>query len=249
MEETIDLREILQTLKKRLYLILAITLLAGTASGLISYFYLTPIFQSSTKLLINQTKDDQSTVNSSEIQVQANLQLIDTYNEIIKSSRILDKVAEKLNSGITAEQLNDQITIAKSENSQVVTIIVKDPSATQAAEIADTTAEVFQTEIVKIMKVDNVNILDSSKVNDSPVEPNPLMNIAIALVVGLMAGVFLAFLLEYFDRTLKNEQDIERELGLPILGNIAIIDDVKLEQMKERRARRSSKARGENIGS
>ncbi|MEY2194031.1 YveK family protein [Neobacillus sp. BF23-41] len=250
MEETIDLKELLLILKKRLLLIITIVLLAGIASGLFTYFYLTPMYQSSTKLLINQTKEDQSSVNSANLQgqVQGNLQLIDTYNEIIKSSAILVKVAEKLNTGITVEQLISEITLASSENSQVVTIVVKDASAEQAAKIADTTAEVFQTEIVKIMKIDNVNILDYATVNPSPVDPKPTLNIAIGIVVGLMLGIAVAFLLDYFDNTLKNEKDIERELGLPVIGMITKIDEIKLEEKVSRRADKSL-ARGEYLGS
>lgn len=249
MEETISLKELLQTLRKRIGLILSLTFLAGTVSGLISYFYLTPVYQSSTKLLINQTQEEQSSINSMETQVRANLQLIDTYNEIIKSSRILSMVSLRLGTDKSVGQLNEQISIESTENSQVITIGVKDPNAELAAEIADTTAEVFQNEIVKIMKVDNVNILDAATVNTSPVDPKPLINIAIALVVGLMAGVGLAFLLEYFDSTLKSEQDIERILELPVLGNIAVIDDAKMEELKRRKATRNSVGRGETVGS
>ena len=68
---------------------------------------------------------------------------------------------------------------------------------------------------------------------------------AIALVVGLMVGVGLAFLLEYLDNTIKNEDDIEKILGLPVLGTIAVIED------KEVGSRKSSKksVRGETVES
>jgi hypothetical protein len=46
---------------------------------------------------------------------------------------------------------------------------------------------------------------------------------AIAFVVGLMSGVGVAFLLEYLDNTIKTEQDIEQQLGLPVLGAITTI--------------------------
>lgn len=249
LEDAISFKEVLQLLKKRLLFILSVTLLAGMASGLFSYFFITPIFQSSTKLLINQTNDNQRTMNSGEIQVQANLQLIDTYNEIIKSSRILGKVAEKLASGITVEELTEQISVEKSENSQVVTIVVKDASAEQAAIIADTTAAVFQTEIVNIMKIDNVNILDAATVSNKPVEPNMLKIIAIALVIGFLAGIVIACLLDYLDNTLKSESDIEKELGIPVLGNIAIIKDVEKEKKRNRKTANKSRVRSENLGS
>ena len=52
-----------------------------------------------------------------------------------------------------------------------------------AANIANTTAEVFQKEIVRFMNIDNVNILAKATIgeNPSPVKPQPLLNIAIAL--------------------------------------------------------------------
>ena len=119
-----------------------------------------------------------------------------------------------------------------------------------AAKIANKTAEVFQTEIAKIMNVDNVSILAKATVadNQSPIKPKPVMNIAIALVVGLMAGVGIAFLIEYFDNTVKNEQEIERLLELPVLGVIGAISDSKIET-KSRHAHGKKHVRSESLGS
>jgi capsular polysaccharide biosynthesis protein len=105
--------------------------------------------------------------------------------------------------------------------------------------------------VVNIFEVDNVSVLWTAEVADaqSPVKPQPMLNIAIALVVGLMAGVGLAFLLEYLDNTVKNEQDVEKNLGLPILGVISVIDDAKMEEASQRRQARKTKARGETVGS
>ncbi|MBY0097333.1 YveK family protein [Mesobacillus maritimus] len=249
MEETISLKELLQTLKKRLALILAITLTAVIISGVVSFFFLTPIYQASTQLLVNQKKNDQAMLNTNEL--QTNLQLINTYNVIIKSPAILDLVAKELGTGLTAQQLNGKITVSNESESQVVNISVQDEDPTMAADIANTVATVFSKEIVELMSVDNVSILSPAVVTDgqAPIKPQPLLNIAIALVVGLMAGVGLAFLLEYFDNTVKNEQDVEKNLGLPILGVISVIDETKMEEATARRQARKTKARGETVGS
>ena len=92
MEETISLKELLETLKKRLLLIVSITLIAAIVSGVVSYFFLTPIYQASTQILVNQKKSEQSLYSTSE--VQTNLQLINTYNVIITSPAILDIVSK-----------------------------------------------------------------------------------------------------------------------------------------------------------
>jgi capsular polysaccharide biosynthesis protein len=248
MEETISLKELFETLKKRLLLIFLITITAVLVSGVVSYFFLTPVYQASTQILVNQQKGDQSVYSPSE--VQTNLQLINTYNVIIKSPAILDKVAEELKLGLTVQDLNGKITVGSEKDSQVVNVSVQDTDPNLAAKIANKTAEVFQTEIVKIMNVDNVSILAKATVmdNQSPIKPKPLLNIAIALVVGLMAGVGIAFLLEYLDNTVKNEQEVERLLGLPVLGVIGTISDAKLEE-KVRRASHKSRVRGESVGS
>jgi len=249
MEETISLKELLQTLRKRLALIIAITLTAVIISGVVSFFFLTPIYQASTQLLVNQKKDDQAMYNTGEL--QTNLQLINTYNVIIKSPRILDLVAQELGNGLTAAQLNGKVTVGSETESQVVNISVQDEDANRAAEIANTVANVFSKEIVELMSVDNVSILSPAVITDgqAPIKPQPVLNIAIALVVGLMAGVGLAFLLEYFDNTVKNEQDIEKTLELPILGVISVINDAQMEAATTRGKSRTSKARGETIGS
>jgi capsular polysaccharide biosynthesis protein len=247
MEETISLRELMETLRKRIKLILLITLTAVLVSGGVSFFLLTPIYQSSTQLLVNQSKSEQSVYNASEI--QTNLQLINTYNVIMKSPAILDKVINDLDLNMTTDQLNSKLTVGSQQDSQVVNVSVTDTDPYKAAEIANKTAEVFQQEIVKIMNVDNVSILAKAEVGESqsPIKPKPLLNIAIALVVGLMAGVGLAFLLEFLDNTVKTEQEVEKLLDLPVLGSITRMDDSMVKERK--RSERKSNVRGETVGS
>ncbi|NWQ41090.1 capsular biosynthesis protein [Bacillus sp. EB106-08-02-XG196] len=248
MEETISLKELLETLKKRLVMIILITMTAGLVSGIVSYFFLTPIYQASTQILVNQEKTEQSFYSPSD--VQTNLQLINTYIEIIKSPVILNKVNDNLGLDMTYSQLNGKVTVVNQKDSQVVNVTVQDPDPNMAAKIANSIVDVFKVDIESIMNVKNVSVLAEATVadNQSPIKPQPVMNIAIALVVGLMAAVGLAFLLEYFDNTVKNEQDIEKILELPILGVIAQIDDQKMEELKKRKAGTRAAGRGETYG-
>jgi capsular polysaccharide biosynthesis protein len=245
MEETISLKELYETLRKRIWLIISITVLATLISGIISYFVITPIYSASTQLLVNQEKTDQPIYNSTEI--QTNLQLINTYNVIMKSPAILDLVKRDLDLNMSVDQLNSKIIVASETESQVVSVTVQDPDPYVAKDIANAVATTFQSKIADIMKVDNVSILAKAEVkaNQAPIKPNKLLNIAIALVVGLMVGVGIAFLLEYLDNTLKTEQDIEKLLELPVLGSISIMDS---EKKPLKKAKQLNKVRGKNIG-
>ncbi|MED3652380.1 YveK family protein [Heyndrickxia sporothermodurans] len=248
MEETISLKELMQTLRKRIGLITVIAIIAVIISGVVSYFVLTPIYQTSTQLLVNQKKGEENPYNTN--QVQTNLQLINTYNVIIKSPAILDKVVDELNLKMTAAELNEKVTVASEKDSQVVNVSVQDEDPYKAAKIANKIANVFKTNIASIMNVDNVSILTKAEVGEkiSPIKPKPVLNIAIALVVGLMVGVGIAFLLEYLDNTIKTEQDIEKILEIPVLGVITTIEEHD-EVNARQRAGNKVRVRGETVGS
>jgi capsular polysaccharide biosynthesis protein len=244
MEETISLKELFAVLRKRLSMIGAITLTAALISAIVSYFFITPIYQSSTQILVNQKKQE-GVFQPGE--VQANLQLVNTYNVIIKSPAILDKVIEELNLDMSVQQLTEKINVASEKDSQVISVTVQDPNPKAARDIANTTADVFKAEISNIMNVDNVSILAKAEVmkGQGPVKPRPALNIAIAVVVGLMTSVGLAFLLEYLDNTIKKEQDIETILELPVLGVVATMEEAKTPTTRAA----AKKVRGQTIGS
>jgi tyrosine-protein kinase Etk/Wzc len=66
----------------------------------------------------------------------------------------------------------------------------------------------------------NVEIIDRAQVPKTPIKPNKRKNLALGLILGAMLGVGLAFLLDYVDRTIKDEDDIKDSLGLTVLGTI-----------------------------
>ncbi|MEK3980696.1 Wzz/FepE/Etk N-terminal domain-containing protein [Psychrobacillus sp. FSL K6-2836] len=233
MEEAITLQELFKIIKKRFVLIITILVLSMTVAGAVSYYYLTPIFQASTQVLINQKEFDQNQFNSQDI--ETNLQLINTYNVIIKSPVILSKVIDNLNLKTTADLLHKQITVTSEQNSQVVNVSVEDPDLQKAIDIANMTVKVFQEEINLLMNVDNVNILSLAVItkDTKPIKPNLILNIGIAAIIGLIIGIGITFLLEYLDTSVKTEQDIGELLGLPILGLVSPISNKYLKKTKE----------------
>ncbi|RFU67114.1 capsular biosynthesis protein [Peribacillus saganii] len=246
MEETISLRELFDTLKKRLSLIIAITVLATAISGAVSYFVLKPVYNASSQILVSQAAAGAlSSLAGAAFDTDA--KYIETYNVILKSPYILDQVIEELDLNTTAEALNSSVNVVQEGQSQVVTINVQNLDPAQAVLIANEIAKVFQREISALMRIDNITILTPAELpsNPVPVKPQPALNMAIALVVGLMLSVGLAFLLEYLDNTVKSEQDLEKLLGLPVLGAVTEFDYAQdAAEINKRR----KQARGETVG-
>lgn len=67
-----------------------------------------------------------------------------------------------------------------------------------------------------------VEIIEAAEpsADNRPVSPKLMLNILLSLVLGLAAGVGLAYFIEYLDTSVKTVDDVERHLGLPVLGVI-----------------------------
>jgi capsular polysaccharide biosynthesis protein len=224
MDDTMDLRQIFNIILRRLWIIILVTVVATLSSGIISYFVLEDIYQASTTLMVSKTRDDQTT-NLQYNDILLNQKLVKTYSEVAKSNRVLEKVVEKLELDMSVDALRSKVQVNSVADTEIIRISVEDQDPVFAAELANSIAVVFMGEIGGIMKMDNVQFIDMAKVPKNPIKPRPAMNIAIAAVLGIMVSVFIIFLVEYFDNTIKMPQEIEQRLGLPVLGSVPDFDE------------------------
>ena len=218
-DDTIDLLEILRIIRERSWIIVLITVMAIAVSGLVSFFFLDKVYQTSTTLMVSKTQSD-STNMLQYNDVLMSQKLVKTYSEIVKSNRVLDKVIQKLELDASAEELRKKITVNSVQDTEIIRISVEDIDPQYATDLANGTAVVFMGEVAEIMKMDNVQLIDPAKVPNDPVRPRPLLNMAIAGVLGLMISLGIIFLIEYLDNTVKSAEDIEGHIGLPVLGGI-----------------------------
>ncbi|MGI2327614.1 YveK family protein [Planococcus sp. YIM B11945] len=220
-EEAFHLKKVISVLRNNILLIFSVILLSILVVAIYSYLIVNPLYQSSTEILVNQ--DRQDITQLPEEVIQADLHLINTYGDIMKSPTILNQVIEQVGLNYSAEQLSGKITLQSTDESQVIKILVEDVEAEATLSIGNELANVFQGEIEELMSVDNVSILSPAVLsnNSFPVEPNPLLNLFIAALVGTMLGIALAFLMDYFDTTLKTENDVKEALDIPVLGVIS----------------------------
>ncbi|WJH35576.1 Wzz/FepE/Etk N-terminal domain-containing protein [Paenibacillus aurantius] len=240
------LKQYMNIIRKRLWLIALCVLACTAATALISFYYVKPVYEASTKLIVNKSNDSvavqpQITYDN----VNATIKLIDTYKEIIKTPAIMNKVVEQYpDLGLSAAQLIEQVKVSSVNNTQVMTLEVEDPSYEKAAAIANAVSTVFQAEIPNIMKVDNVAILNVADTAEAPapIKPNKALNIAVSLILSLILSFGLVILLEYLDDTIKTEEDALRHLGLPAL---AVISKIKESDLKEKSPASSKRKVGE----
>jgi succinoglycan biosynthesis transport protein ExoP len=76
--------------------------------------------------------------------------------------------------------------------------------------------------IAAMSQATNIQILDYPRYPMLPDKPKKMLNFLLSLVFGLMGGVGLAFLIEYFDYTIKDTREIEKRTNLPSLGMVPL---------------------------
>lgn len=84
-----------------------------------------------------------------------------------------------------------------------------------------------ETRIIAAAASGNVEIIDRAQIPGAPIKPNKRKNLALGLILGLMLGVGLTFLLDYLDRTIKDEDDVLEKLGLSVIGTIPRIKEAE----------------------
>lgn len=218
MENTLDLLKLKDIVKKNLKLLLLLPLVFLIISAIITFFFITPKYEASTQVLVNQKESDTQQFNPQ--QVQNDIQLVNTYNEIIKSPRILDATAKKLGKKYNANDIEKMLTVSNQAETQLLNIKIQSDDKKEAEKIANTIAKVFSNEVPDIMSVDNVSILSKANGTAILVAPKPLVNLFTGLALGLLVALIVVVLKELFDKRIKTEEDVATELDLPVLGAI-----------------------------
>lgn len=226
MEETIDFKNLVNILKKRMKLLIATALIFTILSAIYTFFIVDPQYEASTQILVNQSQSENE--QSSTTDIESSRELINTYNVIITSPAILEPVTQRTNFNGSVGSLRSKTNVSAEAESQVAIVTVTDSDPQTAVELANTIGQTFEQQIPEIMNVDNVSILSEAQLSESssPVSPQPFLNLLIAFVVGLIISSGWVIVKEFLDKSLKSEEDIEKELNLPILGVVPTIQEV-----------------------
>ncbi|GAA0708666.1 Wzz/FepE/Etk N-terminal domain-containing protein [Paraclostridium ghonii] len=217
MEENIHLKEYFQVVKKRLWTIVLITSIAVIVSAIISFFVLSPVYESNTTLIVNSDKVPGTEIMTTD-QINVSEKLAITYGQIIKSKSVLDEVANTIGVKGGYKEIAEKINVSSINNTQIISVSVQDTNQQRAADIANSIPKAFTKDVKRITKANSVQVIDEATVSKIPIKPNKIMNVIISGVLGIMISLFVIFLLEYIDNKIKSPKDIEKYLGLPLLG-------------------------------
>ncbi|SHJ13395.1 YveK family protein [Parasporobacterium paucivorans] len=217
-ETEIDMREILRILRDRLWIILlaGIVFMIGTYS--FSRFVLTPVYESTTKIYIINVEGTGTSITYSDLQTGS--QLTQDYMQLIVSRPVTEQVIKDLDLNMSYGELASLITVNNPANTRILDITVKYTDPIMAKEIADAVRGAAADQILKIMNIDQVNVVEEANVPTSASKPNILKNTVIGAFLGILIACLIVFTGYFLDDTIKTGDDVEKYLGISVLSAI-----------------------------
>lgn len=185
-----------------------------------------PMYHSATTLiLVSDNNNNNSAAMQSDINLNKNL--VSTYSEIVKSRTVLKKVKKELKLDMSIKELSKQIEVTSVENTEIIRIEVSDENNKLAQKIAKEVAKTFMNEVKDIYNLTNITIIDKASLEKKPYNVSMIKQVGLFGISGLVIGSVVVFLIFYFDTSIKSSKDIEEKLGLPVIGNVTLIEKKK----------------------
>jgi polysaccharide biosynthesis transport protein len=145
-------------------------------------------------------------------------------------AREIENVRASFKARYEAAKAQETALVAKLQESRQDILGVQDRSIQYniLKREVDTNRQLFEGLLQRLKEVgvaggvgtNNISVVDKAEVPGGPHSPNPRRNLMIALFLGLFGGIGLAFLFEHLDDTVKLAEEMEQQLGLPVLGVI-----------------------------
>lgn len=218
--EEIDLKELFDYLKGKIIWIILAVFFAVIVGNVYTIITRVPMYKTNVSLVLVSEKngDGNEVYNSSEQQLNKNL--VGTYSEIAKSKTVLNKVIKNLDLDISYTDLKNRIEVTSVENTEIINIYVSDKNPKMATITANEIANVFVTEVNNFYKLNNVNILDEATNVKTPYNVNYVKDNIIYVLIGIVVSLGVLFIIFYFDSSIKTSDEIEKKLGLTVIGSV-----------------------------
>ena len=218
LEDQVKIRDIIDLLLKRLWIILICGILAGGIALFYSMFFMPPQYTSTGKLYVFNTPNRTSAATTADI--NTSVRLVKTYSEVLRSETFTQIISQKLNSVVSASLIKSMTTLSGVGDTEILQISVTSTDKDLARDIVQAILLSAPDEIMRVVKAGAVEIIDNASTPKSPTSPNIQRNTIFGAFFGMVVSIALIFIVNFFDNSIKDEGELTSKYNLPVLGII-----------------------------
>jgi capsular polysaccharide biosynthesis protein len=185
--------------------------------------------------------------------LQTSAQPAQTYGQIVQTYSMRQRISQLLNGRISAADIN--IKGSPVADLDLLWITASSPIPTEAALAANAAPRALQSFIRTTKTVgDKVVTVQEAGVPVKPARPNVMLNLIVALLIGLVLNGALALLIEVLGDPLPDTDELENLTSYPVLAtipNLKLVTRSSLELIERRlgsEAERTAQPRGHALG-
>ena len=218
--EEINIKDFFNYLKK--YIIIICGVVVIFVIGVFTYdkSIKKPLYTTYTTIILTKSNEAQTSTTITQNDILLNQKLVETYTKIIKSKLVLDQVISETGITYTAEELGQNVAVEAYENTEMLKISVTDSDPELSASIANSIAQVFSGEVAKIYQMNNISVIDIAQVPEEVSNDTLTRDFFIALFISIFGSIGVIFIIYYFDDSIKLTDDLEEEIGMPVIAKV-----------------------------
>lgn len=236
-EYEIDLLDLCQALWKNALIIALVAVIVGAAAFGVTAFFITPKYQATASMYINNNNSLNFGSTSFEIsagELTTSNSLVPAYLYILRSRTTMEDVIAEANLSYTAEELKRMITATAVDKVAAFEVTVTSESPSEAEMIANTIARLLPDRFAEVMDGSAVRIVDYAIIPSHRASPNILKNTVLGCLTGAIlcaAIVILRSLLDDRPKVMIQSADEIRTM-YPDLRILAVIPDMRISEKK-----------------
>ena len=218
--EEINIKDFFNYLKKYILIICGVVVIFVIGVGMCGGSMERALYTTYTTIILTKSNETQTSTTITQNDILLNQKLVETYTRIIKSKLVLDQVISETGITYTAEELGQNVAVEAYENTEMLKISVTDSDPELAASIANSIAQVFSGEVAKIYQMNNISVIDIAQVPEEVSNNTLTRDFFIALFISIFGSIGVIFIIYYFDDSIKLTDDLEEEIGMPVIAKV-----------------------------
>jgi len=214
------IKRYLRIVLKNFWIIIIITAIACSIVYYLDANVYHPLYAStSTLYVMSRQATPESPLDSNTF--AANKELLQNYKEIIMSSIIADTVIKELSlNGYTTEDFLSNLETKQINATSLLEIKVINNDPQLAKRINDSITDNISKLARNIDSEGSIYVIGQAVLPSSPISPNKGKNMLLAIIAGIIGGLAIIFMIDYFDDSIKSTEELRQKFGLEVLGLI-----------------------------